>query len=215
MKQIFTHAILLLIISFQFDQTAQAIAFGDVPECLSLNTDADFYAQTYTQNLTQYNKEKKDNDPEYVPFNFTGYQNGFYIQLFASEGSTKECFFLVNKTSSVLYVDVQKTLQQPGVASAKIYSMKGPSCSVVNSASSNLVSMQKYYPTGGQNKDNCAYLIHFSLNETSGQPQSFAIQNFIVYYDYISTLSSSAIISNSVGVISAITMMLVTAQALF
>ena len=70
------------------------------------------------------------------------------------------------------------------IMSAKIHSISGTNCEDVAPTNADLVSFQNYYPTGGVAKTNCAYLVHFTLEETSGEESGMAIQNFMIYYGY-------------------------------
>eukprot|EP00347_Sterkiella_histriomuscorum_P014946 403358899 len=177
---------LALTTVFLLTAGVSCVDFSTVPECLEMNTDLDKSSQSYTQNIDEYNADQKARDSSYTPFTYPGYTTAYYVQLMAMQGATKECKFIVDKSSAVFYIDLQAALSQTGVITAKVYSVSGPTCETVASTGTDIVTFQQYFPYGGVNKDKCAYLFHFKIVETSGGSVSYAIQNFIVYYTFTS-----------------------------
>eukprot|EP00347_Sterkiella_histriomuscorum_P007469 403348797 len=163
---------------------------GTIPECITMGTIEDIASQSFTQNMDDYNAQRKIEDPtNFVPFTYPGYEKAYYVQFLTKQSAeTKECYFIADKTSAVFYMDLQSYLSYPGAITAKVHQVSGPNCERVASRGTDIVSNQQYFPSGNAEGDNCAYLFHFQLIDTAGAhaQKAIAVQNFIVYYNYTS-----------------------------
>ena len=80
-----------------------AVTFGvDVPECSTLSTADDITANNFYMTIADLNTAFSA-ESNYEPYFHTGYDYGYYVSLLAGAGQTKECFFLIDATSTVFY----------------------------------------------------------------------------------------------------------------
>ena len=59
--------------------------------------------------------------------------------------------------------------------------MSGATCETVANTGTDVSVFELYAPVGGVNVENCKYLLHLSVTETTAVNDAMAFQNFFVY----------------------------------
>ena len=112
----------------------------------------------------------------------------------AVSSSSQGCYFIADRATSVETVDyfadalieAREPLPDPPTyaVTAKKYSLSGANCETVSLTGTDVVDEEMMTPAGGKGVENCAFLIHFSLEELSGEAEEPVMVLFNVLYGY-------------------------------
>ena len=67
---------------------------------------------------------------------------------------------------------------------AKKYALSGANCETVSPTGTDVTNEEIMTPAGGKGVANCAFLIHFGVEELSGAEDGIAMAAFNVFYGY-------------------------------
>lgn len=163
-----------------------AISFNGVPNCRTKTELApdENGSIIYFRTFAQVND---DNGPEDTPLEHTGFDNGYYMVQMANPGRTIDCYFIVDKASEIIAMDLNAMLGQETGATITTtkYALSGATCETVSQVGTDISdSLDTHTPAGGKGVANCAFLIHMKTTETTGAEGASALGGFTILYGY-------------------------------
>eukprot|EP00347_Sterkiella_histriomuscorum_P005799 403355225 len=198
---------IVVVLSMTIGSTYQAITFGQVPECISLNKTSDMEeAVFYTIDADEYNAKESAYNSSHRNLTHIGFNKAYLVSMFVQSGETRECFYVVDKPSSLNFTNRFRLQTFRDSGSAKVYSVSGTKCQTVSQNGEDIVLNKLYTPTvvsndnqtishfGNNNSNpiatqtgvvnnNCAYLFHLTLKEKTFDPTEYEMYEYLVNYD--------------------------------